>query len=87
MEDWYSRTSLLVSGGSRVLVGSCDADGVVVYYWNDNKPFGSVGVGASRKFAKTLDPRSLAPIDPLEFVPRSEFEEFKTKVGKILRLP
>lgn len=46
----YARTADLDSGGFRVLVGYCDADGVrVSHYWGDDRS-DSVGLPASRKF-------------------------------------
>ena len=52
----YARTSDLDSGGDRVSVGRCDADGVNVYdYWDDLRD-GDIGVGACRKFDQ--EPRS-----------------------------
>jgi hypothetical protein len=59
MKDWWSRTSLLDSDRYRVYVGRCDAEGVVV----DDRD-GSVGVGASRKFDQSFEPRSLDPLEP-----------------------
>lgn len=45
----YARTSDVVSGGYRVLVGNCDPHGVHVSYWDDGNPYDFLGVGASRK--------------------------------------
>lgn len=54
LETYWVRTSLLDSFGSRVSVGCCDAPGVDVGSLLDVEPYGDVGVGASRKFAKSL---------------------------------
>jgi len=50
----YARTSDPGSGGSRVSVGVCVASGVDVHYFTDDYRNGHIGVGASRKFEKTL---------------------------------
>ena len=46
----YARTADLASGGSRVVVGFCDARGVLVYFRWDGDRYAVVGLSASRKF-------------------------------------
>ncbi|MGO9010643.1 MAG: hypothetical protein ACLQPN_11115 [Bryobacteraceae bacterium] len=49
----YARTASLASGGSRVIVGPCDAVGIAVSGAWDCYHYDPVGVGASRKFDGT----------------------------------
>ena len=49
LEDWYSRTSCVVSDGFRVYVGYFASDGLFVYYYSDGDRYSSLGVSASRK--------------------------------------
>lgn len=79
MSDWYSRTSLLDSGGYRVDVGHCDAEGVRVGdCWVDGRGV-LVGVGACRKLP-SLGPRALDPVESL----RLEFEEYKAMTKELM---
>lgn len=64
MKDWYSRTSLLASGGDRVVVGRCDAGGVGVS--GDWVGFRfRVGVGPCRKLS-SIKPRNLESLESLD---------------------
>lgn len=50
----YARTADLDSHGSRVLVGHCDANGVFLNRWYDDRPRDGIGVGAAREFETNL---------------------------------
>lgn len=62
MKDWYSRTTLLDSGGDRVRIGGCVAGGVGVDSDWDVIRDGHVGVGACRNLS-SLETGNLVPID------------------------
>lgn len=62
LEDWWVRTNLRASDGSRVCLGSFDAHGLYVYnYWDDDR-HDFVGLSVARKF---LSSRKLEPIEDL----------------------
>ena len=85
MPDWYSRTVSTDSNGFRVNVGACDSDGVIVSDWSDGRRV-SIGVSASRKFKKNIEP--LEPLEPLALEKRlASLEEKMSKIEKMIRLP
>lgn len=81
MENWYSRTSSVTSGGVRVFVGYFDSIGLYVSYWSDDSRSYGIGLAASRKF-KSLKAGNL---DTLENRVRT-LELFQKKVEKIIKL-
>lgn len=62
-EDWYGRTSSLVSHGNRVYVGSFDGEGVVVNGWGGDFADLSIGLSVGRKLP--LKSGKLEPIESL----------------------
>lgn len=62
-EDWYIRTNVLDSDGSRVFVGDFASDGLrVSYCWDDDRHDG-IGLSAARKLSSK--PRKLKTSDLL----------------------
>lgn len=68
LEDWYSRTGSITSGGHRVHVGLFGSRGLVVGYWGDGRRGSNVGLASSRKFKEDSRIESLNPFENNEFL-------------------
>ena len=87
LENWYSRTSVLDSGGGRVSVGGFDSNGLGVYsYWADGRGC-LLGVASSRKFVPTghLPKGDIGNSELLE-TRVLKLEQKMDKLEKILRI-
>ena len=86
MEDWCSRTTALDSDGDRVDVGGCGSGGVGVRRWYDGR-YGRIGVSASRKSTKKLEPGGLESIGSSSLELRvSALEETVKKLTTLINL-
>lgn len=83
-ENYYSRTSLISSGGGRVVVGGCCDGSVGVSGWGGSGG-GGVGVGASRKL-KSLKSIKLEPFDSLFLERLESLENDMSKLKKVINI-
>lgn len=83
LERNYTWTSSRASDGGLVHFGYSDADGAYVDRWSPDIVYGSLGVAFSRSPENLkFDSLELSDLTSL----RKEFEEFKEKVGAVLKI-